>query len=278
MFRSIVITLGLVIFSLTLAGCRSAAKPESNMAAEVVATPMPTATPIPTPKVPNSQAELLDKQHSTTASPIGKFDFKNHTYQLPRGWQNPDGTDEITLKDGKVAPINSNTNEKADDEEKAATSSDRRIGMSFVTTKYFDVTGDGQDDAVIVLKIETGGSAVPQVAYVFEWKGGRPELIWPFRTGDRADGGLKNLKAENGELVVELYGQDRYLLGQIETSRIDGDIEQLCCPTHFTRTRYKWNGKNFLMDKERLTFSISNPNSPIGDNIADKPNPPKTKK
>ena len=99
-----------------------------------------------------------------------------------------------------------------------------------------DVTGDGEDEAVVILKIETGGSAIPQLVYVFTWKDGKPELIWPFRTGDRADGGLKDVRAENGQLVIELYGQDRFILGQTETGKITDDREQLCCPTYFTRS------------------------------------------
>lgn len=259
----------LALLTITECGFRS----ESNNAippqATVTSTPPPT--PSPTPAIPNLQTELRDDRNTTSKSPIAKFDFRNYTYPLPRGWQNPDGTDEITLKDGKVAPINSNANAKnrSDDDEQTASKYGRRIGMTYVATKYFDVTGDGNDEAIVILKIETEGSAIPQVVYVFSWKDGRPELIWPFRTGDRADGGLKNIFAENGNLVVELYGQDRFLLGQIETGRISDDLEQICCPTHFTRSVYKWNGKNFLMQGKRLTYSMGDPASPPTENRGD---------
>ncbi|MEZ5422914.1 MAG: hypothetical protein R2682_07465 [Pyrinomonadaceae bacterium] len=239
---------------------------------EAVNSPQPSAeikapTSTPTPAPPDLQAELLDDRNKTTQSPLGTFDFKNHTYELPRGWQNPDGTTEITLVNGKVEPIQAATTEDMDPETKAAVKAERRIGMSYVTTKYFDITGDGQDEALVVLKIETAGSAIPQLVYVFTWKDGKPELIWPFRTGDRADGGLKDLRAENGELVVELYGRDRFILGQTETGKITGDEEQLCCPTYFTRSRYKWNGKNFLMQGKRLTFSVADPNAAPEENL-----------
>jgi len=231
-------------------------------------------TPAPTPEIPDLRAELLDDRNKTTLSPLGTFDFKNHTYELPRGWQNPDGTTEIALVNGKVAPVEAATSEDMDPETKAAVKAERRIGMSYVTTKYFDITGDGQDEALVILKIETAGSAIPQLVYVFTWKDGKPELIWPFRTGDRADGGLKDLRAENGELVVELYGRDRFILGQTETGKITGDEEQLCCPTNFTRTRYKWNGKNFLMQGKRLTYAVADPNAPPQENLGDILNDP----
>lgn len=257
------------------AACGSKSEQAANVAA-VIATPEPTVAPtaVPTPGIPNLQAELLDDRFKTTTSPIGNFDFKNYTYELPRGWQNPDGTAEIKLTNGKIAPIDKKVTEDMPDEERAEAKQQRRIGMSYVATKFFDVTGDGQDEAVVVLKVETGGSAVPQLVYVFSWKDGKPELIWPFRTGDRADGGLKDVRGENGEFVIELYGQDRFLLGQIETGKITGDIEQLCCPTFFTRTRYKWNGNAFLMQGKRLTYSTANPTAAPLENYGDVVNNP----
>ena len=139
--------------------------------------------------------------------------------------------------------------------------------MSYVTTRYLDLTGDGEDEAIVILKVETTGNAIPQLVYVYEWKDEKPELIWNFRTGDRADGGLKDIRVENGEIVIELYGQDRFLLGGTETSKITGDEEQLCCPTFFTRTFYKWNGKSFQLQKKRLTFSMSDKNQPPQENM-----------
>jgi hypothetical protein len=233
-------------------------------ALEAVAEPSPS----PSPDIPNLQAELLDDRHKTTATPLGSFDFKNFTYPLPRGWQNPDGTD-LTLTDGRRLPVSKFINDDMEDEEKAEARATRRIGMSYVTTKYFDVTGDGQDEAIVILKVETTGNAIPQLVYIYEWKDGKPELVWNFRTGDRADGGLKDMRVENGEFVLELYGQDRFLLGETETGKITGDEEQLCCPLFFTRTFYKWNGRNFLMQRKRLTYSLADSSAPPLENYGD---------
>lgn len=200
----------------------------------------------PAPKIPNLQTEILDDKNKATNSPIGKFDFKGHTFPLPRGWQDPDG------KQATLRPL-----------------SEEKIGISYVTTKFGDATGDGHEEAFVILKLETGGGAIPQVVYIYEWKKGAPELIWSFRTGDRADGGLKNVHAENGEVIVELFGQDRFILGEVETSRITGDEEQLCCPTFFSRTRYKWNGRDFLMQGKRLTFSLEDKTAPPVQNMGD---------
>jgi len=276
MTRTFIIVL--VMIAAGIAACSLAQPVPEPQPSPPPISPTPLSSASPTPVVPNLQAELLDNKDTSTNSPIGNFDFKNYTYELPRGWQNPDGTTEITLKDGHVAPVSTETKESMDEEARAVAKSQRRIGLSYVTAKYFDVTGDGHDEAVVVLKVETEGSAIPQLVYVFSWKEGRPELIWPFRTGDRADGGLKDVRPENGQLVVELYGQDRFLLGQTETGKITDDLEQLCCPTHFTRSFYKWNGKSFLMQGRRLTFAVADPLAPAIENLGDKVNKPKPKK
>lgn len=199
------------------------------------------------PKPPNLQKEILDERGKKTAFPIGQIDFRNYTYPLPRGWQFPDRKD-VQLVDG-IQP---------------ASKEEKRIGLEYVTTKFLDATGDGQDDAAVILKIDTTGSAIPQIVYLFSMKDDKPELLWYFRTGDRADGGLKDIRAESGEIVVELYGQDRYIIGEVDTLKITGDEEQICCPTHFTRSSYKWNGTHFRMQGKRLTFLVADPEkSPV---------------
>jgi hypothetical protein len=225
--------------------------PSPDPVAEITPAAEPKSSP--TPEFPDLQKELLDDRSKTSESPLGKYNFKNHTFPLPRGWQDQDGA-EAQLENG------------------ARRMTEEKIGLNYVTTKFFDVTGDGQDEAMVILKIVTAGSAIPQIAYIFTWKDNAPELIWYFRTGDRADGGLKDLRPEDGMLTVELYGQDRFLLGEVETSKITGDEEQLCCPTFFSRTRYKWNGKNFLMQVKRQPYSISDPSAAPQENLGDHEN------
>ena len=256
-----------IAFLLFASACqRSGAEPET-----VHAQPSPLAIPqppepSPSPNnFPNLQAELLDDRHKTTTSPLGSFDFKNFTYPLPRGWQNPDGSD-LKLTEGKVVPVSKFIDEDMADDEKMEVRATRRIGMSYVTTKYLDLTGDGQDEAIVILKVETTGNAIPQLVYIYEWKD-EPKLIWNFRTGDRADGGLKDIRFENGEVIVELYGQDRFIIGETETNKITGDEEQLCCPTYFTRTNYKWNGASFQLQRKRLTYSVADSSLPPAENM-----------
>ena len=263
--KEIASTIAIAILLLASACQRSAeAEPERVHAEPAVAPPV-EQSPSPSP-FPNLQAELLDDRHKTTSSPLGTFDFKNFTYPLPRGWQNPDGSD-LKLTEGKLVPVSKFIDEDMADDEKMEVRATRRIGMSYVTTKYIDLTGDSQDEAIVILKVETTGNAIPQLVYVFDWKDSAPNLIWNFRTGDRADGGLKDIRVENGEVVIELYGQDRFIIGETETSKITGDEEQLCCPTYFTRTSYKWNGSSFPLQRKRLTYSVADPNQPPAENM-----------
>ena len=112
---------GLIGASLSVA-CNSRNGTNQNLdtpVAAVAPTQLPQPTAQPTPSIPNLQVELTDGRNKTTTSPIGKFDFKNYTYELPRGWQNPDGSTEIKLTNGKIAPVETAVNEKMDDESKA---------------------------------------------------------------------------------------------------------------------------------------------------------------
>jgi hypothetical protein len=261
---------GILFAAAVLANCGCDASNNHNASPPQTFQPTPAAQPTasPSPARPNLQAEITDDRYQSTNSPLKQIDFKNWSYPLPRGWQNPDNAD-LTLVDGELKPVAADTDLGMDPDEAAAAKSQRRIGGSYVTTRFFDATGDGQDDALVIVKIETTGSAVPQIVYIYSNKDDKPELIWYFRTGDRADGGLKDIRPENGQLVVELYGQDRFILGETETAKVTGDEEQICCPTFFTRSVYKWNGKNFLMQGKRLTFSVADPNAPPVENMAE---------
>ncbi len=247
----------LLLVSVLLSACgekAETASTETNTAPTVAVNATATPEPSPSPKIPNLQAELTDDRHKTTNSPIGKFDFKNFAYPLPRGWQDSDGK-EVELVGGK--------------RQMEMTEEVERIGLSYVTTKFLDVTADGQDEAIVILKIETGGGAIPQLVYIFTWKADAPEMIWYFRTGDRADGGLKDVRAENGAIVIELFGQDRYIVGELDTAKVTGDEEQLCCPTHFTKSRYKWNSNVFRLEGKRLTYLTADKNAPPIENMVE---------
>lgn len=235
----------LFLIAVSLAACGG-----KNGAVTIQDAP-PAKTVVPTPQNPPTLAEILDNKNTESASPIGNVDFRNMTYPLPRGWQDADSS-EITLEGGlrRMTKV--------------------KIGMSYQTVKFGDVTGDGNDEAFVILRVDTGGSAIPQIVYVVEWQEKKPEIIWYFRTGDRADGGLKRVYADSGYLMIELFGQDRYIFNQMETLKISGDEEQLCCPTSFTKNRYKRVSNGFKIADKRLTYSFADPTVTPIENMGEK--------
>lgn len=154
------------------------------------------------------------------SSSIRSVDFANFTYPWTTGLTIRGGSKTFSLINGKrpeVRDAGGHVNE---------------IGVYLEQVSYGDVTGDGVEDAIIIMSILTGASAMPGQVYVYTLLGDGPKLLWCFYTGDRAEGGFREVYADKGELVVELNGPKR--VG-----------EGLCCPVRFTRTRYQWRGGRF---------------------------------
>ena len=175
----------------------------------------PTATPSSTPTPSPAQT-----------SPIHKIDFENFTY--PARPISPNGEKTFTLKDGSYAgPL--------------ASEAGVTEPVSLVDTIYGDVTGDSVDEAMVVLTVNIHGSAIPYYIYVYGIERDKPKLLWSFDTGDRAQGGLRRAFAENGTLVVELYGKDAY----VGMPNYDDSADCAACATHYTRSRYAWQSNHF---------------------------------
>lgn len=153
-------------------------------------------------------------------SSIQSVDFANFTYPWTSGLRVRGGTQTFSLRDGKRPEIRDTSGHV------------EKIGVYLEQVTYGDVTGDGVEEAIIFMSILTGVSAMPGQVYIYTLRGQRPELLWHFSTGDRAEDGYRRVYAENGNLVVELNGPKR---------RDEG----LCCPVRFTRTRYQWRGGRF---------------------------------
>jgi hypothetical protein len=102
--------------------------------------------------------------------------------------------------------------------------------------EYGDVTGDGRDEAMITLYAERGGTESSNDVFIYSLRNGRPVLLWKFETGDRAEGGLIKLYAQDGKLVVELAGKNKF----VGANYYGGDCTGACRPAFFTRTKYQW--------------------------------------
>ncbi len=216
----------LLRLSLTIALLATSCTPAQLATQQRETRPTPTATPAsePTP----SPAPM---------SPIQKIDFENFTYPAAPVYQKNEKP--FTLKDGEYA----GRLQKGGGAEPEA--------VSLVDTIYGDVTGDGVDDAIVVLTENIHGSAIPYFVYVYGVEGNKPKLLWSFYAGERGDGGLRQVVADRGELMVELYGRDRVVDGGTSS---DEDNMGVCCPRFFTRSRYEWRDGHFRLKTKQAAL------------------------
>jgi hypothetical protein len=105
-------------------------------------------------------------------------------------------------------------------------------GLTFERVQFADVTGDGQTDAVVVLRYDSGGTQFSHYVYVYSFADGKPKLLACFHSGDRASSGLYRVYEQKGNLVVELF----------DPEKSNGD----CCSSGFVRTRYRWHDTKFV--------------------------------
>lgn len=156
-------------------------------------------------------------------SSIRSVDFRNFTFPRTASLRNPGNPKTFRLKNGEFLET------------------ENQVGMYLAEVTHGDVTGDGVEEAMVRLGIHTGGSSMPNCLYVYTLKGNRPRLLWGFVTGDRADGGLRSIYAQDGKLVVELYGKGARIGGKLYGT----EDAPACCAKSVTRTRYQWRAGRF---------------------------------
>lgn len=119
-----------------------------------------------------------------------------------------------------------------------------RVWASLANVSYADLTGDGREEAIatVVTNFDPNGSVA--CIFIYNLGNGDPRLLWSHETGDRANGGLRSIKVEGFDLVVEQY--------EIKFDWSKGSYEDgtaLCCPKRFVRSHYRWNGEKFEKTK-----------------------------
>lgn len=172
----------------------------------------------------NSRPEKVSETGSKAAvnQDIRKIDFKNFTYDPFCAGEEPQN---VTVKDGKF------------DEEKKDGEFTDRFYFEVFSINYGDVTGDGNEDAVILSNCNTGGSGQFTEGFIYELKDEKPFLVTRIPGGDRAFGGLVEAKIEKGLLVLESYDA--------------GENGAACCPEFSVISRFKVaNGKLVENGKE----------------------------
>jgi hypothetical protein len=186
--------------------------------------PSPQVNASPTPRVEVEPSPSLD-------SPIRSIDFANFTYPARPIFSGD--IESFTLQHGKYQ----------------GTDAYNPVNLAYLA--YGDVTRDGVEEAFVVLSESIRGTAIPYTVYIYGLQNNGPKLLWSLQTGDRADGGLRQVYAQDGVLVVEQYFNPDTITGECPA-----------CPTHFTRTHYEWRGDGFRQKGEKEILTNPTPYSP----------------
>jgi hypothetical protein len=89
-----------------------------------------------------------------------------------------------------------------------------------------DLTGDGKEEAVLLISSSTGGAATMLWGYVFQVADGLPRLLADIEGGDRGEGGIESVAVRKDFVQVR-----RFALGADDGT---------CCPSEITSERWKW--------------------------------------
>ena len=151
---------------------------------------------------------------SLAQSDIRGVDFKNFSfYPFCAGEE----AEKVTVRNGEFS-----SEKKMDDYV------DRFFFRIFSVT-YGDLNRDKKDEAIILSVCNTGGTGNFSEGYVYTLRAGKPVLLARIPGGDRAIGGLREAKVENGLLVVD---------------RNHPELNQAsCCAEYAAVSRYRLIGK-----------------------------------
>jgi len=143
---------------------------------------------------------------------VRKVDFKNFTYEPECAY---DDNKKITVKNGEYSY------------EKPANGYTDRFYFNVFETSYGDLNGDNSEEAIVLTTCNTGGTGNFTQGFIYTMKDGKPVLFTKVPGGDRAEGGLRTTRVDNGQLVVE--------------ANDPGPTGGSCCPEFIITTRYDVN-------------------------------------
>lgn len=146
---------------------------------------------------------------------IKKVDFKNFTYQPD--FCGGENNRKITVVNGEFS------------EEKEVDGYTDRMYFSVYGITFGDLDGDNKDEAVILSVCNTGGTGNFTEAYIYKMQNGKPVRVMLLGGGDRAEGGLREARIENGLLIVE--------------SNAPGEMGGACCPQEIVTNTYRFQDR-----------------------------------
>jgi len=163
---------------------------------------------------------------------IRSVDFRNFSYpwHYPDTWPDHLQWMSVRLKE-HVKLVNGKWDERSESEK---ANDPMFSGLTLEGVQYASLSDDSHEDAIVVLRCDSGGTQYHYWVYVYGFSKGAPTLMGFFHAGDRAASGLYRVFAKNHELVVQLF----------DPAFQEGD----CCSSGYVSYRYRWNGQGFEAD------------------------------
>lgn len=164
-----------------------------------------------------------------TSKELQTVDFKNFSYPwvYPNDW--PDHPQWMSLHlEEHVQLVNGQWDER-DDSDKADGA--QFSGLTLEGVEYARLSSNRSEDAIAVLRYDSGGTQNHYWVYIYGSSSGRQKLLGFFHTGERAGYGLYQVSVKNRILNVQLF----------DPKFRKGD----CCSSGFISYRFRWNQKGF---------------------------------
>lgn len=168
------------------------------------------------------------------AGSIRTVDFRNFTYPLDGDRAQGYGRSSARVRNGKFI-------------------FSRKFGLEgfeVMKVAYGDLTGDGQEEAVVRVddgNIEIGGSQNVTYTYIFSMADGRPLLLnmyCAYCNDSTAQTAYQNYYHDDTTL---LYGDTATIeSGLLVVETIAGPA--ICCPMHDVTMRFHWDGERFVLE------------------------------
>ena len=121
---------------------------------------------------------------------------------------------------------------------------DERLSLDINDIEYGDLTGDGNDEAVVLTTCSTGGTGRFSEGFIYTLRNGTPvRLAAEVEGGDRAFGAILRVKIANRRL---------------EVVRNDGGNTGACCPQFFATTRFRLSNDRLVRVGQPVRRRIGN--------------------
>jgi hypothetical protein len=178
------------------------------------------ARPGPPAPEPGGDAGITLKPGAATG-PVTSMDFRNFSY-FPGCTGTGGERRQVVVRNGRFHSGNA-----ADP-----------LEFAVVAVTFGDLTGDGEAEAAVLTRCNTGGSGDFTEGVVYGIQQGQVRELARTDMGDRAYGGIRSLAIAGNQLVVERYATD------------EGGA--LCCPKYIETLHYRL-GDGQLQQKTAVT-------------------------